>query len=60
MKFWENHAVEMRRARLLAASAIIFTKGTYPGVSDAVDAAFDLESRIDFKLQQAKKAEEKE
>lgn len=54
MRFWENHAKEMRRARLLQASAVIyaeyFSKNVYYPVQVAVDKALELEAELDKQL----------
>ena len=50
MKFWEKHGEEMRKARLLAASAILYGTKKFTWPVDAVHAAFDLEKFINEKI----------
>ena len=54
MKFWESHAKEMRRARLLNAVATIYSsdKAGLPGQRKewAVETALELEAILDKKL----------
>lgn len=50
MKFWENHAIEMRKARLLAAYAIIRASGKAFDAPGAVELAFELETEINKRL----------
>lgn len=56
MKFWENHAKEMRKARLLQAAAVVYTKTPVSNVSPimtrtrAVEEVLALEELIEEKL----------
>ena len=57
VKFWESHAKEMRRARLLNAAATIYSSvlNGVPGMCRmcrewAVETALELEAEIDKKL----------
>jgi hypothetical protein len=53
MTFWTRHSEEMRKARLLAASAILLAqKYTFP--QDAVEFAFRLEKQINEKITKEK------
>ena len=54
IKFWESHAKEMRRARLLNAAATIYSS-VRNGVLGrrrewAVETALELEAKLDKKL----------
>ena len=54
MKFWESHAKEMRRARLLNAAAMIYSSdkaGYLDSAKEwAVETALELEAILDKKL----------
>lgn len=51
MKFWENHAKEMRKARLLQAAAVIFTVPSVISTSEAVKKALNLEKELERQLE---------
>lgn len=51
MKFWENHAKEMRKARLLQAAAMVYTVPGVPNACAAVRKAFELEGIIQQELE---------
>lgn len=57
--FWDAHSSEMRKARLLAAAAIIFSQHAGREMYDgedasrfAVDMAFKLETKISKRLKE--------
>ena len=51
MKFWESHAKEMRRARLLNAVATIYSNPVKGWTTKgAVEKALELEAILDKKL----------
>ena len=53
MRFWENHAKEMRRARLLQAAAVVYVNtsvSTPNRKRSAVQTVLELETLIDEKL----------
>ena len=52
IKFWETHAKEMRKARLLQAAAILVDADFSP--SNAVDMALKLEKLVEEKLESSK------
>lgn len=53
MKFWEKHTEEMRKARLLQASAVIYSASVSKnreGVIGAVGTALALEAELNKQL----------
>jgi hypothetical protein len=59
LKFWERHAEEMRRARLLQASAILLASPEISTAYNAVDIALRLEQKLDERLKEEKSKESK-
>ena len=50
VKFWESHAKEMRRARLLNAAAMIYSPMKGWTTKGAVETVLELEAILDKKL----------
>lgn len=49
MKFWDTHAKEMRRARLLNVTAMIFTQTRF-NTTESAELSLQLEKELDKQL----------
>ena len=52
--FWDKHEASYRAGRLVQATAIILSTGRAQTVVGAVDMAFAIEARVQYKFEQEK------